>query len=91
LGQPSWFSRSCTPPVDAGAVDEHGVGLVQVHLLHDAARHLHEVGDAELDGRDRAGVEPAAEADDGLVLAVAGELGRRLSFSAVMPRRPQNP
>jgi hypothetical protein len=45
LGQPSWFSRSCTPPVDAGAVDEHGVGVMRVDLLHDPAGDLHEVRD----------------------------------------------
>ena len=50
------------------------VGLVQLDLLEHAAGDLHQVGDAELHRRDRAGVEAAAEADDGLVAALAGDV-----------------
>ena len=66
LGQPVVHA-----PADAGAVDEHRIGLVEIDLLHHAAGDLHQVGDAELHGRDRARVEPAAEADDALVAAQA--------------------
>jgi hypothetical protein len=40
-------------PADAGAVEEHRIGVVQIDLLHDWAGDLHEVRDAELHGRDR--------------------------------------
>ena len=40
-------------PADAGAVEEHRIGVVQIDLLHDSAGDLHEVRDAELHGRDR--------------------------------------
>ena len=63
-------------PADAGAIDEHRVGLVAVDQLHDAAGDRHQVGDAELHGRDRAGVEAAAEADDGLVARPGGRCRR---------------
>jgi hypothetical protein len=47
---------------------------VAVGLLHDPAGDLHQVGDAELHGRDRARVKAAAEADDALVGALAGDI-----------------
>jgi hypothetical protein len=47
---------------------------VAVDLLHDAAGDLHEVGDAELHRRDPARIEAAAEADDALVGALAGDI-----------------
>jgi hypothetical protein len=39
---------------------------VLLHQLHDATGDQHQVGDAELHGRDRARVEAAAEAADAL-------------------------
>src|SRR5258707_6352898 len=61
-------------PANAGAVDEHRIGVVAVDLLHDAAGDLHEGRNAELHGRDRARIQTAADADYGLVGAPGGAI-----------------
>src|ERR1700727_244793 len=46
------------PVSDAGRIQKDSVRLVFPDLRHDMRGNLHQVGDAELHGRDRAGVEP---------------------------------